>query len=167
MTGPIPPAESVGAPACVSCGGGVAWNAARQQLVCRSCGTEAQLAPPASAVEHFPLLPRLADRPDSGRDWQPRATHLRCRSCQSVVACDERVIGRACEACGTPALVPSDYTGAPVFPSGVLPFRTTEADARARLADWLKSKGVRRTAIDTLRGVYLPSWVFNARVSCR
>lgn len=166
MTIPTP-AESLAVAACVSCGGSVAWNAARQQLVCRSCGTDAQLEPPAGAVEHFPLRGRLADRPDSGRDWQPRATHVRCRSCQSVVACDERVVGRVCDACGTPALVPSDSTGAPVGPSGVLPFRVTEADARARLTEYLKSRFVRRSAIDTVRGVYLPCWVFNASVSCR
>jgi hypothetical protein len=145
----------------------VAWNAARQQPVCRSCGTDAQLAEPAGTVEHFPLLPRLADRPDSGRDWQPRPTHLRCRSCQSVVEREQHVVGRACDACGTPALVPSDATGAPVMPSGVLPFRLSEVDARARLAEWLKSSHVRRTLVDTVRGLYLPCWVFNARVSCR
>jgi predicted RNA-binding Zn-ribbon protein involved in translation (DUF1610 family) len=167
VTSPSPAAETLAVPGCAACGGAVAWNAARQQLVCRSCGTDAQLAPPVGAVEHFPLRGRLADRPDSGRDWQPRATHLRCRSCQSLVACDDHVVGRLCDACGTPALVPSDATGAPVLPSGVLPFRVTDADARARLTDWLKSKFVRRIAIDTVRGVYLPCWVFNARVSCR
>lgn len=152
----------------MSCGGTVAWHPARQQLVCRSCATDAPLEPPAGGVEHFPLRGRLADRPDSGRDWQPRATHLRCRSCQSVVACDDHVVGRVCDACGTPALVPSDATGAPVVPSGVLPFRVTEADARARLTEYLKSGLIRgRTAIDTVRGVYLPCWVFNASVSCR
>jgi predicted RNA-binding Zn-ribbon protein involved in translation (DUF1610 family) len=164
----VPAVESIGAAACVSCGGVVAWNAARQQLACRSCGTAAaEAASPAGAVEHFPLLPRLADRPDSGRDWQPRATHLRCRSCQAIMAYDEHVVGRVCDACGTPALVPSDATGAPVFPSGVLPFRLSEADARTRLTDWLKAKRGRFTAINTVRGVYLPCWVFNARVSCR
>jgi hypothetical protein len=136
-------------------------------LVCCSCGTDAPLAEVAGAVEHFPLLPRLGDRPDNGRDWQPRQTHLRCRSCQSVMACDERVVGRVCDACGTPALVPSDATGAPVLPSGVLPFRLSDVDARARLAAWLKSAHVRRTSVDTVRGLYLPCWVFNARVSCR
>lgn len=167
VANPVPAPESVAAAPCVSCGGIVAWNAGRQELVCRSCGTAAELPEAADAVEHFPLLPRLADRPDSGRDWQPRPTHLRCRSCQTVVAYDGHVVGRPCDACGTPALIPSDVTGAPVFPSGVLPFRLTEADARARLAVWLKSRRVRGAAIDTVRGVYLPGWVFNARVSCR
>ena len=165
MTSPLP--ESLTAPSCVSCAGVVAWNATRQQPVCRSCGTEAPVAEPAAGVEHFPLLPRLADRPDSGRDWQPRPTHLRCRSCQSVVACDQHVVGRACEACRTPALVPSDATGVPVMPSGVLPFRLTEVDARARFTDWLKTQHARRMAVDTVRGLYLPCWMFNARVSCR
>ena len=84
-----------------------------------------------------------------------------------MTAYDGHVVGGVCDACGTPALVPSDFTGAPVFPSGVLPFKVTETDARARLAEWLKAKRVAGTAVDTIRGVYLPCWVFNARVSCR
>lgn len=161
-------AESIGGHTCVACGGAGAWSAARQALLCQSCGTAIVTpAVPGAAVDHFPLLPRLRDRPDSGRDWQPRVTHLRCRSCQSLVVYDEHVVGRTCDACGMPGLVPSDSLGAPVTPSGVLPFRTTEAEARTALGEWLRSKGHRRAEIDTVRALYLPCWVFNASVSCR
>ena len=154
---------------CLSCGGRGAWNAGRQELVCQSCGSAIE-APreSAAAIDRFLLLPRLRDSPDSGRDWQPRATHLRCRSCQSLIAYTEQIVGRSCEACGTPALVPCDISGAPVSPSGVLPFRITEADARVAVAEWLSSRvRGRRPAIDTIRAVYVPSWIFSANVSCR
>src|SRR5262245_34216111 len=126
--------QSVGTQSCPSCGGVTSWNAARFALVCQSCGTASDAPAAAGGVDHFSLLPRLADRPDSGRDWQPTATHLRCRSSQSIVTYDEHVVGRSCEACGTPALVPTDRTGAPVVPSGVLPFKLPESGAREHLA---------------------------------
>src|SRR5262245_12254133 len=124
-------------------------------------------AAPTGPIDCFALLPRLGDRPDSGRDWQPRATHLRCRACQSLVAYDAHIVGRTCEACGTPGLVPSDETGVPVTPSGILPFRVGEADARTKVTEWLRSKGCRNAAVETSRAVYVPCWVFNASVSCR
>jgi hypothetical protein len=161
-------AQSIGIPPCVACGGVAAWSATRQQLVCRSCGAEIPMPPPPTGgAEHFSLLPRLRDRPDSGRDWQPRATHLRCRSCQSIIVFDPHIVGGTCQACGTPGLVPSDESGAPVNPSGVLPFRVSEADARQKLADWLRTKRARGIAVDTVQSVYAPCWVFNASVSCR
>ena len=158
---------------CIACGGRGTWHAARQDLVCQSCGTTITAAAGASSpIDSFALLPRLRDRPDSGRDWQPRATHLRCRSCQSLVNYDEHIVGRVCEACGTPALVPCDATGAPVFPSGVLPFRITEAEARARLTQALAAGHLfrrrgKRSPIESVRAVYVPCWIFSAKIFCR
>lgn len=158
---------ATGAEPCAACGGIGAWDPGRQRLSCQSCGVEIAIAPTAAGIDHFPLLPRLADRPDNGRDWQPQPTHLRCRSCQSIVSYDAHVVGQPCDACGTPAMVRSDRTGVPIEPSGVLPFKLTEADARERLAAWLKDKASPGGPIDTIRAVYVPCWVFNARVSCR
>lgn len=167
MTAPTTEAESIGTPACAACGGIGAWTAARQDVVCQSCGQVIVLpTPPAGPFERFALLPLLRDRPDSGRDWQPRATHLRCRSCHALIACDAHVVGRTCEACGTPGLVPIDATGAPVAPSAVLPFRTNEADARATLNEWLTSRA-RRVTVDAVRALYVPCWIFDASVQCR
>jgi hypothetical protein len=160
-------AESVGAPSCVACAGIGAWNAARQDVVCQSCGNAIDM-PPARVgpFDRFALLPRLRDRPDNGRDWQPRATHLRCRSCQALIAYDAHIAGGICQACGTPGLVPSDATGAPVTPSGILPFLKTEADARASLHEHLRSRRTSAT-VETMRALYVPCWMFDASVSCR
>ncbi len=64
--------SAVPAHACAGCGGGANWDPGRQELVCPFCGAAVALPPaPTGVVEGFPLLSRLADRPDSGRDWQP------------------------------------------------------------------------------------------------
>jgi hypothetical protein len=56
----------------------------------------------------------------------------------------------------------------PVHPSGVAPFAIGAGDVRERFDAWLDAKrtfGLRRNgfAVDTVRAVYLPCWMFSAR----
>lgn len=75
--------------------------------------------------------------------------------------------GRNCEGCGSPALMPCDATGAPVSPSGVVPFALTEGEARDRVDAWCARHrpigSRRRMQTETVRGVYVPGWTFSAR----
>jgi hypothetical protein len=155
--------------ACPACGKHGVWDPARQALACRSCGTIIDPAPATSGpVESFEFIPLLRDRPDSGRDWQPGATRVRCSTCGTSMDYPAYLAGRNCEGCGSPTLVACDATGAPVHPSAVAPFALTETDARDRVVDWLEKKrpigSRRRGVIDTVRAVYLPCWMFTAQV---
>ena len=48
-----------------------------------------------------------------------------CGVCGSTLDYPAYLAGRNCEACGSPALVPCDATGAPVHPGGLVPFADT------------------------------------------
>ena len=129
---------------------------------------------PAAApgpVDGFAFIALLRDRPDSGRDWQPIATQVRCTSCLAVSTYDARIVGRMCDACGAPALVPCDATGAPVNPGAVLPFRMSPEDAREAVLQWIKGQGVLRrrrqaASFETVSALYLPCWTFSAHYHC-
>ena len=154
---------------CPACAGQGIWHAGRQIVACRSCDTaiDAPAVPPGP-VETFEFLPLLRDRPDSGRDWHPGATRVRCATCGTSMEYPVYLAGRNCEGCGSPALVPCDATGAPVHPSGVVPFALSEGEARDRLATWFAdhrpTASRRRMQTETVRGVYVPGWTFSARV---
>lgn len=119
-------------------------------------------------VEDFEFIPLLRDRPDSGRDWQPGATRVQCTTCGTSMEYPAYLAGGNCAGCGSPALMPCDATGAPVHPSGVVPFALTEGEARDRVAAWYgkhRPIGSRRgMQTETVRGVYVPGWTFSARV---
>jgi hypothetical protein len=123
---------------------------------------------PSGAVESFEFLPLLRDRPDSGRDWQPGATRVRCPTCGTSMDYPAYLAGRNCDSCGSPALVACDATGAPVHPSAIVPFGLPDGELRDRVAAWLKTKrpsaGARGLVVDTVRAVYVPCWTFSARV---
>jgi DNA-directed RNA polymerase subunit RPC12/RpoP len=154
---------------CAACGAHGTWHPGRQAVVCPACGTAIETPGDLpSAPEAFEFLHLLRDRPDSGRDWQPGATRVRCDTCGTQMDYPEYLAGRNCEGCGSPALIPCDETGAPVRPSGIVPFLLTEAEARERAAAWLETQrptgSRRRFAIDTMRALYVPGWTFSARV---
>jgi hypothetical protein len=74
------------------------------------------------------------------------------------------------EFCGSAQLVAYDEARPSLRPESVLPFRVAETEARERIRAWYgklwlaPSALKKKAATDTVRGVYLPYWTFDARV---
>jgi hypothetical protein len=81
--------------------------------------------------------------------------------------------GKACDFCGSTALVPFEETGDIIRPETLLPFAVDEPSARERVRKWYDSRwwapnNLNQKALtDTLHGVYLPYWTFDAQVGAR
>jgi hypothetical protein len=83
-----------------------------------------------------------------------------------------RASGQQCDFCGSPALV--DYTEikAPIRPQSLLPFKVTASQVRESIRRWYASKWLApnrfksRALVDTVHGVYVPYWTFDAHVRC-
>jgi predicted RNA-binding Zn-ribbon protein involved in translation (DUF1610 family) len=159
---------------CLACGGQAEWNAARQRLVCPFCGTEAQYAfkEGTGPIEELDLERALRETDDAHRGWRAETTSVQCRSCKAVMVYEATRVGQNCEFCGSPALVDYASIKPPVTPSSLLPFRTSEAQVRETVRQWFASKWLapngfkRKALVDTLRGLYIPYWTFDARVHC-
>jgi hypothetical protein len=157
--------------ACPSCGGEAVWNPAKQKLVCPFCGTEspAKLAADGAVVEHD-LVAALRGIGDDARGWQADVRQVKCQSCNAISVLDPKRQAQNCEFCGSAQLVP--YTEAkPAFrPESVLPFTVSETGARDGIRAWygklwLAPSALKRRALtDTVRGIYLPYWTFDAHV---
>jgi hypothetical protein len=157
--------------ACPACGGEANWNPARQKLVCPFCGTEspAQLDGAGAIVEHD-LAAALRGIGDERRGWQAETRQVKCRSCNAISVLNPARQAQNCEFCGSAQLVPYEETKPAFRPESVLPFTVSEADARSRIRAWygklwLAPNALKKMALtDTVRGVYLPYWTFDARV---
>jgi len=156
---------------CPACGGEANWNPAKQKLVCPFCGTEspAELAANGTIVEHD-LAAALRALPDAARGWQADKRQVKCRSCNAVSVLDPARQAGNCEFCGSAQLVAYDEARPSFRPESVLPFRLAETEARERIRAWYgklwlaPSALKQKAATDTVRGVYLPYWTFDARV---
>ncbi len=157
--------------ACPSCGGEAIWNPAKQKLVCPFCGTEspAKLDAGGAIVEHD-LVAALRGIGDDARGWQAEKRLVKCQSCNAISVLDPKRQAQNCEFCGAAQLVPYEETKAAFRPESVLPFKLSESAARDAIRAWygklwLAPSALKRRAMtDTVRGVYLPYWTFDARV---
>ena len=160
--------------ACPACGGEAQWNPAKQALVCAYCGTESPytLKADGEVIEHD-LVTALKAVPQSARGWQDDRRPVRCQHCQAISVFSGAQQGKACDFCGSTALVPFEETGDIIRPETLLPFAVDEPSARERVRKWYRSRwwapnNLNQKALtDTLHGVYLPYWTFDAQVGAR
>jgi Zn finger protein HypA/HybF involved in hydrogenase expression len=157
--------------ACPACGGEAVWNPAKGKLVCPFCGTEspAELADDGVLVEHD-LGAALRAIPDGARGFAAATRQVRCQSCNAISVLDPSRQAQNCAFCGSAQLVPYEETKPAFTPESVLPFRRSETEARDGIRAWYgklwlaPSRLKSRALTDTVRGVYLPYWTFDAQV---
>lgn len=161
---------------CAACGAEAQWNPATQRLVCPYCGSESPLASATAGagagsgavVREHPLPETLRGLQGAQRGWQATTQSVRCQSCHAISVFDAATVGRRCDFCGSSAIVPYEETDDPFRPESMLPLAIAEAQARDgvrawRRRQWLAPNGFSTNALtDTLKGVYLPYWTFDA-----
>jgi len=160
---------------CPSCGGEAQWNPAKKLLICPYFGTtspaEAELTATGQEeiVEHD-LVTALRDIPDSARGWQAAKTSVKCQSCQAISVFDATRVGQRCDFCGSSALVPYEEIKEAFRPESLLPMKISETKVREAIRQWYGSRWfapnkLKRAALtDTVKGLYIPYWTFDAQV---
>jgi hypothetical protein len=161
--------------ACPECGGDAQWTPAKRALVCPYCGTVVPGQARADGVEvrENDLIAALRQAASGERGWKEERASVKCQSCQAISVFEKHRIGQRCDFCGSAAIVPQEEARDPIRPESVLPVRVAEARVRDSLRAWFGSrwfapnrfKGAALT--DTLRGVYLPYWTFDARADAQ
>jgi DNA-directed RNA polymerase subunit RPC12/RpoP len=158
---------------CAECGAEAHWSPAKGGLVCPYCGATSKATLETRGdetviVEHD-LVAALRALPDSARGWQAAKTSVRCQSCQAISVFDAGRVGQRCEFCGSAALVPYEQVKDSFRPESLLPLKVSESQARDRIRSWFGSLWfapsgfAARALTDTIKGLYIPYWTFDAR----
>jgi len=159
---------------CPECGGDAEWNASKQALACPFCGTilpwkDGEDPMGAAIVEH-PLEEALASVPDAARGLNDEKKSVKCESCHAISVFDSERTAQRCDFCGSPSIVPVDNMRDLITPESLLPAVIPNPQVRDQLREWYKSRWwapnkLKRIALtDTLHGIYLPYWTFDAHV---
>ena len=158
---------------CAACGAPAEWNPAKQAMVCPFCGTVAPVEPDqAGVVREIDLVQTLRNLPAARRGWKGEKRSVRCRSCDAISVFDPDRAGQNCEFCGSPQIVDYDELKPPIRPEGLLPFKVSEESVRDAMRKWFKSKWLapgkfkKKALIDTIKGLYVPYWTFDANADC-
>lgn len=168
---------TVGRYPCPECGGNLEWDAAKQALACPYCGTvvpwtsEVQADPGATVVEVD--LETALRNPATGRDWGPERREVQCQHCHAISVFVDGRVAQRCDFCGSPAIIAHEALGDAITPQSILPFKLSDGQVRDRLRKWYGTRWfapnrLKSAALtDTLHGIYLPYWTFDANVSAR
>jgi Zn finger protein HypA/HybF involved in hydrogenase expression len=159
---------------CPACGAEAHWNPTKQALICPFCGTESpatlEVRDAETVIVEHDLVAALRGIPDSARGWQAEKTSVRCQSCQAISVFDADKVGKRCDFCGSASLVPYEQVKDAFRPESLLPLKISESDARDRIRAWYSHQWFapnafsKRALTDTVHGVYLPYWTFDAKV---
>ena len=158
---------------CPACGAQAVWNPGKQKLVCPFCGTESPYAISTTGeIQELDLVKALREIPDEERGWRTEKRTVQCQRCKAVSVFDPNRVGQRCEFCGSPELVDYQEIKSPIRPQSLLPFKVTEDNVRDQIHRWYKSKWLApgalktRSLVDTVKGIYIPYWTFDAKVVC-
>jgi hypothetical protein len=160
--------------ACPACGAQAEWNPTKQKLVCPFCGTESPyvIDRETGQIAELDLVKALREMPDDERGWLAAKRSVRCQSCRAVMVFDPDRVGQNCEFCGSPALVDYEEIKAPIRPQSLLPFKIDRHRVRDDIRRWWRSKWFapsrlsKAALVDTVHGIYVPYWTFDAQVHC-
>jgi Zn finger protein HypA/HybF involved in hydrogenase expression len=157
---------------CPACGAEGHWNPGAQALICPFCGTKSpatlQSRGAETVIVEHDLVAALRDIPDAARGWQAAKTSVRCQSCNAISIFDADKVGRRCDFCGSSQLLPYAETKDAFRPESLLAMKVSESQARDLIRDWYRRRwfapnALRSRAItDTVKGIYLPYWTFDA-----
>jgi Zn finger protein HypA/HybF involved in hydrogenase expression len=162
---------------CPECGGDAEWNAAKKALACPYCGTvlpwtDGEDTLGAAVFEHN-LEEALSSVGPSDRGLKAEKKSVKCESCQAISIFDPDRAAQRCDFCGSPSIVPVDDLTNAITPESLLPAVVAAPQVRDQLRAWYGSRWfaptkLKRAALtDTLHGIYLPYWTFDAHVDAR
>ncbi|MFT3806293.1 hypothetical protein [Arenimonas sp.] len=165
----------IGKHPCPECGGDLVWNPGKQSLACPYCGTvvpwsPAAAADPGTSIVENDLVAALLI-PKAGRDWGADRREMQCQSCRAISVFVDGKVAQRCEFCGSPAIIPHEGMKDAITPQSLLPFKISDGQVRDLIRKWYGSRWfapnrLKTAALtDTLHGIYLPYWTFDAHVS--
>ena len=156
---------------CAKCGAKLNFEPGTSSLKCPYCGHENPIAAaPGAVVEHdFAEQVAALERRSSTQE----TLTVKCGACAAEVTAPPNKTSFACPYCGN-NIVAVEHSTKQIKPGALLPFRVRREEARAAFRAWLKSRWFapgklkQRAGIDeTLRGMYMPYWTYDARTSTR
>ncbi len=157
--------------ACPACGAEATWNPGKHALICAFCGTESasELKVEGEIIEHD-LKQTLASLKGRETGLAREAIEVKCQSCQAISSFEANRVAQNCEFCGSAALVPYKDVHEVIRPESLLPMKISEPRVREDMRRWYGSRWFAPNALgqkamtDTLRGLYVPYWTFDAKV---
>ena len=166
---------------CPNCSGAVKFDLSTQQMKCPYCDAEFEM----TALEEYqkelanyeggaaPAKDRLGWGGSEAKAWenfeQDELSSGSCPSCGAELLGNENTLAMVCPCCGNAQIVSRRITGV-LKPNYVIPFQLDKKAAVEALKKFYQGKRLlpdffkEENRVNNIQGVYLPFWLFDARV---
>ncbi|MBP5270426.1 MAG: hypothetical protein ILO42_05660 [Clostridia bacterium] len=161
---------------CPCCGGAISFDTELQKLKCPYCDTEFEV----ETLKGYDEILRGSEggddiRWDSGaNEWKDGETEgMRiyvCKSCGGEIVGDDSLAATSCPFCDNPVVLMGQFRG-DLKPDYIIPFKLDKKHAKEAFARHLEGKKLLPKAfktenrLDSIKGVYVPYWLFDSDVS--
>jgi len=159
---------------CPNCGGAVKFDSSTQSMKCPFCGAEFQI----STIEEYQKQLQVPEKDNvnwngkvAAQDWRQKElddlSTGSCPSCGAELLGDKNTASMVCPNCGNTQIVLRRLSGL-LKPEYIIPFKLDKKVAVAALKDFYKNKRLLPNSfkdenrINSIQGVYLPFWLFDA-----
>jgi len=163
---------------CPNCNGVVKFDIQSQNMKCPYCDTEFEIAAleeyqketAAPEKDQFEWDEENAPKSWDNEDELNDLTQGSCPSCGAELLGDKNTAAMVCPNCGNSQIMLKRLTGL-LKPDYIIPFKLEKKDAVEALKKFYKGKRLLPNSfkdenrINSIQGVYLPFWLFDAKAS--
>jgi hypothetical protein len=155
---------------CDNCAGTMSWTAGA--LVCQSCGARKDAPAPVGTISEHSLDEALANAKPRGSIGAGKK-QVKCNECSATVEFPDGVTATKCSFCGSPSVIPGEARSDLITPESLIPFNEAKNAATEAYKKWLAKLSFRPSdlsdaaILQELRGVYVPYWTFDCKVTSR
>ena len=160
---------------CPACGGAIAFDVTSQKVKCPYCNTKLDM----DVLREIDDI--LQQEKQSNYTWESQPTTkwstaeteglqtMVCQSCGGEIVCDENTAATKCPYCDNPVVVAGRFYG-DLRPDLVVPFKVDKEQAMEALTNHLNKKPLlplsfkSQNRIESIQGLYVPFWLFDADV---
>lgn len=163
---------------CPCCGGAIEFDSGLQKMKCPYCDTEFEMETLAGYDAEIgqDAADDIKWESQGGGEWQSgEADGLRayvCKSCGGEIVGDDTTAASSCPFCGNPVIMTGQFSGS-LRPDIVIPFKLDKKAAKEALLQHYNGKRLlpkvfkEQNHIDEIKGVYVPFWMYDAKVNAR
>ena len=159
---------------CPNCGASIPFDANSGKLKCAHCGTEYDVSTLNDLMNEENVgesNATFSSKPTEKVNIEDKVTYT-CPSCGGQVIGDKDMSASVCPYCGNAVIDPEQFDGI-LKPEIVVPFALDINAAKKAYSEFLKGKWALpndfkvNTVIEKLNGMYVPYWLFDARVNAK
>lgn len=154
---------------CPVCGGELKFDSETQKMLCIYCDNTFEVSELSKKDSELETQPEKVMKEWEATEQEGMFVY-HCSHCGGEIVGDDTLASTNCPFCDMPVVLKSQFRG-DLRPEYIIPFKLKKEEAVKKLAEFCKGKKLlpdaftKNNRIETIRGMYVPFWLFDCRTS--